>query len=234
MCTGLEIAAMAAMVGGAGMQMSAQNKAAKKANAAVLEGMRRQQKVLDDKRSLTLKNLEQYDPATRQAAQEAAATEAEQSLVGELIKAQDSGVTIPGTTGNVSNEYKTNLARAVTGEMDRASTLARLMSKFRAPTDMRFKENLNNANFATQQGGLDSTARSFAATDDALVQLAAQPDSRMMTLGSLLSAVGGAASMGAALKSAAAGGATSGAGIAGKSKPWLDITSGPRKLGLGT
>lgn len=226
MCTGLEIAALAATIGGTGMQMSAQNKAAKKTNAAILEGMHRQNKVQDDKRALTLENLEQYAPETRQAAQETAAGKAEESLVGELVRAQESGITIPGTTGNVSGEYKTNLARAATKEMDRASNLARLMSKFRAPTDMRFEENLKNADFATQQGGLNATGRSYAATDDALTRLAAQPDSRMMTLGSLLSAAGSAAGMGSILR----GGATSGAGLAGKSKPWLDITSGPRKL----
>lgn len=206
------LASMAAMVGGAVIQGRAQSKAAKRQKAAITEGMRRQSKVLDDKRALTLDNLEQYRPEQRMIAQEAAATEAEEGLVGELIRAKDAGISIPESNGDVSNQYKTNLARAAVDEMDRASVMASLMSRFRAPTDMRFEEGIDNANFASQQGGLDARGRSMAATDDFLIQQAGKPDPRKMMLGSLMQSIGSAYMGGTITKGLGATGGAAGGG----------------------
>lgn len=233
MCTGLTIAALAAMAAGTGMQMSAQNKAAKKTKSAIIEAAARQNKVLDDKRAMTMDNLEQYAPEARAAAQEEAATTAEAGLVGELLRSSEEGITTPEATGKVSNEYQTNLAKSISDRMERSSKLAHLMSRFRAPNDMRFEENLKNADFASRQGGLDSLGRSYAATDNQLIQMAQQPDSRLMLLGNLLQTAGSAAAMGSVLNPGTAGaaGATTGAGAASGSPVFL-ANSSPNYLAM--
>lgn len=209
---------------GAAMQMSAQNSAAKQQRSRILDAQRRQDDLLSKRRENVMKRLEGYDPSRRSEAQEESAERIEGFLQSALQDAQASGVAdIPRAGGKVSQSYNASVAERFADEMDRASRLASLMARFRAPSDIRFQEGMRDADLSARNAELASLGVSRANTDQSLINMV-QPDPRMMALGGLMQTVGTAGAGGAV-----SSGRTSGMGVAGPSKPWWDITSGPAR-----
>lgn len=201
------------------------------AEMAVASG--RQNELLDKSRELVMENLRSYDPNQRISDQEAIAQEiaAKADAVAQeglsVAPIGDSGQAV----GDVSTTYLADRAARARDSADRASVLAGLLGKFRAPTQLRQDEALENAEFASQGANLGSMMRGRARTDAPLIELAGQPDPLMQALGGGMQQYGLNTLSGQVLSGLNTGGtATSGAGVMGKSKPWFDITSGPRKL----
>jgi len=188
MCTGLEAAAIAAMVGGTAIKSREESRAAKRVQSAIETGNKNQDVYANQKRDLVLKNLKQYDPTSRATDQ----TTAQNTATDTLAKAVGDATGGRGTeaTGKVSSDYLTGEASSKANELKRSSILATLMGKVRGPTDLRFNENLKNAQFGSQAAGVGANANIQARADALKAQRTGQVDPRVMLLGQLLSTGG--------------------------------------------
>jgi hypothetical protein len=198
-----------AMAAGTAVSAKANKDARKAAMNATMVGKQRQRDVNKDKQQIILgRALPQYDPATRNTVQDSVRSDTENRMTADLLDARETGpATMPEATGKISGDESTTTAKMMAGELARASNRASLMSRYRAPTDLRFEEGLNNAGYGSEVDVLSSRGQHYGQTDRYLTDVASIPDSGMLTLGSLLSAYGMAAGMGniANLGSAGAG-----------------------------
>lgn len=98
---------------------------------------------------------ELYDPQARAAQYESMASKAEDSLGEALAQATaDTEGANTGTQGRVSSDYIEGKAKSMRDSAERASTLARLMARVRAPSDLTSKEGISTGRMAGELRGL--------------------------------------------------------------------------------
>lgn len=124
---------------------------------------------------------QKYNATTRLADEDQAGQAAEGSLVKALTDAQ---VKQEPNTGKVSDDYLTSQARTTSDTMGRSAKLAQLMAKVRAPTDLRFKEGLSNADTASRIAAITGDARG-ASQAGGVDASGVGPDQGLMMLGGL-------------------------------------------------
>lgn len=190
--------ALALMAAGTYTNYKATSKAQDAQRKAILEAQRRQTDLNRAAQGKTVEfAVDTYDPETRELAQEEAAQDATQSLLGEVLASRDRGMgETSDSGGTISEDYSTDRARMVAKTLDRASTLAQLIGQTRGPTDLRFNEGIGTARLGGDMADLAALGRSRAAADSGLIQIAGQVDPRMQAIGSLLSGVGTSMALG--------------------------------------
>ena len=192
--------AIMTMLAGTALQSSAMRKAADRAENTRIEEYARQKKTMEKSRESVMKNLREYDPSRRDQAMQDISNEVAQDLTSEVAKAAEETVDLtPAASGRVSEDYLQGRAKSVRDEVARASSMAAILSKVRAPQDLRTNEALKNADYASREEVLASLLRSRKGTGDQLVEILGRPDSGKMALGSLLQSAGGAYMMGSAM-----------------------------------
>lgn len=203
---------IAMMLAGTAIQARAQRKAADRMDREMALQSARQTELTDKQRASVLENLRNYDPNKRNEAQTAEATKAEASLNSAVRDAAAyTAPTAPAATGRISQDFTEGRAEAVRGAANRASALAGLLSKFRAPTQLRAEEALTNANFASDEANLSAMLRDRARTGEQLVARAGRVNPMMTAVGSGLQMAGSSMASGTIMKGLMGAGAGAGA-----------------------
>jgi hypothetical protein len=207
--TGLEIAAIIAMIGGAGMQYKATNDASKKAREEALRSQMRMDQYSQQAEKKALDRAQEYNTDTRQGEQ----SEIEAGLNADYLAPVESATAINAgattTQGNVSNDYTTAKAQSEVNLMKNARTLAGLLAKTTSANRLRGNEAVRMTDTASDIDRLGNFAGREGQIDQHAIQQAGIPDAGMMLGGSLLS---GAGSMGLSYGGAAQG-AAGGSGV---------------------
>lgn len=195
MCTGLEIASIAAMVGGAYMQNEAANDASDRQSRMISDQLEEQDRMSQRAEQTTLENAKQYDPKTRIARYLDAGEAAGDTLVADLTASREqqglSGEKSDRAAGRLSEAFTTGKAAAAADEYQRSVDMARRMGKMRGAGDMMLDESLNNAEYALDGGMIGSeAARKYRVAQAGISGV--RPDNSALMVGGLLQGAGSA------------------------------------------
>lgn len=172
MCTGMEIAGLAAAVGGTVMQQQAADDAANKQQSIINQAAEENTRLSKQKEN-TIQNFAEstFNPATRDQSYENSATKNESSLSDALLSANggNEGKVSQGAEGNLSNDYLRSKATATASATDDILNRARLMARNNAGGLMYGDESLKGGQLASDVLGINSAGtRSANATKTAL------------------------------------------------------------------
>lgn len=208
--TGLEIAALIAMVAGTGMQYKATTDAAKKAREEALRSQMRMDQYSQQAEKKALDRAQEYNTDTRQNEQSQieAGLSAEYMAPVESATAINAGATT--TQGNVSNDYTTAKAQSEVNLMKNARTLAGLLAKTTSANRLRSNEAVRMTDTGMDIGRIGNFANREGRIDEYAFEQAGVPDAGMMLGGSLLSNAG---SMGLSYGGAGTAGTSQGTGV---------------------
>lgn len=198
---------------GTAISARAASKAADRADAEAQRLSTRQNKLLDKQRASVLENLRTYDPTKRKEAQDQQATETEKMLNTALTEAAETAApTEAAATGRVSQDYLTKRATSVRDATNRASALAGLLARFRAPSKLRTEESLDNADFTSREADIGALLRDRARTGEQLVAKAGRVDPWEMAIGQGLQSYGMSAAGGQIMQGLGTGAGAAGGG----------------------
>jgi hypothetical protein len=202
--TGFEIAALIAMIAGAGMQHKAQSDAAKRQREQAVMAQQRQLNAQNEATAEAAKRAADFDPTARRDNQQ----QIEQALTGTLdqqvsqpqITAQgvQVGTTLP--EGQGGTEYLTAKAREQAKATASLRGLAALMGRIGSASELRRGEAVGIGDTAGAIGRIQGGADNIAGIDGVGVQAAGQPNLGMMIAGQALSAYGGSKLAGSGMK----------------------------------
>jgi hypothetical protein len=160
MCTGMEIAGLAAAVGGAYLQSEAADDAADEQRSIINQADEQTKKINKQKIETTQKFAEDtFNPANREQKYEDAATKSESSLVDALMKASDGEVS-QAAEGRLSNDYIRGKAAASADATTDILKRARLMGRQNANSLMYDEEALKGGQLSSDLAGLGYQANS--------------------------------------------------------------------------
>lgn len=220
--TGLEIAALVAMIGGAGVQYKASTDAQERQQreiAASLEDQRSLQMEAEKKATGLAK---EYETPKRAAEQDQIAANIEQSLIQPVSESQAIRSQEQTTQGDVSGEYKTAKATSDLETMKQAEQLARLLGRTTSASRLRMNEGIRMMDTGQDIDRLANFSRGRQSADNIAIQQAGNVDPGQMFLGSLLQTAGTAGMMsGGGSLSASGAGAKYGTGFGSQQSAML-------------
>lgn len=210
----LAIAALAASVGGTGLNIMAQQEQADDRRSVLNRQLEQNDATSKQASGLVLNEAQNLTPQARQAALDATASSNEARTASDLAGAGGAlaAVDTSGDAGNVSKDFLTAKADRAVSEGTRLTALGRELAKIRAPGQVQTQDGYRAANLGSNLSDvLGSNARMAKANslDAESVQAPAYG-----ALGSIASALGTAYTAGSIAKgagAAAGGGLTSGA-----------------------
>lgn len=186
----ITIAALMAMVAGAGMQYKATTDASKKAREQALANAQRQDEYSRQAEKKALDNAQEYSTDKRMEEQAGIEEGLTKEFVAPVESAQQIASQATTTQGDVSNDYKAAKAQSDLNLMKNARQLAGLMSKVTSANRLRNNEAIKMTDTAA---GIDRLAN-FANREGQIGQYAVQqagiPDAGMMLGGSVLQGLG--------------------------------------------
>lgn len=191
------IAALVAMVAGAGMQYKASNDAAKRQAAETRAALARQAELQKQAEAKAMGQAKEFNTNDRAAAQDQIAQELTQEFIKPVESAQQINAAQSTTQGAVSNDYTTAKAKSNAETMKAAEFVARLLGKTTAAGRLRNNEAIRMADTAAGIDRLGNFSRGQAGADQIAIQAAGRPDAGMQLAGGLLSAAGSAGMSGA-------------------------------------
>ncbi len=172
MCTGVEIAGLAAAVGGTVLQQQAADSAADK-QASILGRAAEESERLNSKKADTIEKFaaDTFNPLQRDQKYEQAAAKNELGLTDALLSANGGGEGEINTaaTGKLSNDYLRSKAQATSDSATDILRRTRLMSRNNAAGLMYGDESLAGGQLASDVMGINSEGtRNRTATNAAL------------------------------------------------------------------
>lgn len=187
MCSGAEVAMMALMAAGSGLQAYEQQRALRRQERAAAEAMRRQQMFQERARRQVERTLEAFRPE-RRAERQAAAAEAEQEAFEDALATarERAGGLIRPVAGRISGAYDTARARAVADETARAARIASLLARIRAPGLAGRQEAWRMGDLAVDLGMLGNFSRGQAGVDELAIRAAGRTSPWTMLAGDAL------------------------------------------------
>ena len=192
----LAIAGLIASLAGTAISYNSQQQAAKRANQASLDAMRRQQEYQRQAEQTALERANDYKTENRQEKQEAIRQELEQEYSAPALAAQEIYANAATTQGDVSGDYKTYKAQSDENVENLAKTFANLMARTNAAKQLRLHEGYKNADAASTIGRLQNFSQGQNVVDQMKIQDAANSGAGMSALGGLMSSLGTAAMSG--------------------------------------
>ena len=138
----LTIAALTAVIGGAGLQYKAQTDAANARNREIAQSLMNQRKLQVEAEKKALDTAQTFNTPDRMKEQAALEQTIEQGLMQPVSDSQAIRAQQTTTQGNVSNEYQTAKAASDAAVLKDAHMLARLMSKTTGANRLRMNEGL--------------------------------------------------------------------------------------------
>lgn len=205
----ITIAALVAMVAGAGMQYKATTDAQERQNAAIRESLARQKDLQIQAEKKATDTAQQFAPSDRKAEQAQIADQITKELVQPVSESQAIRSQQSTTQGDVSNDYTTAKAASDLNALKSAQQLAALLGKTTASNRLRMNEGVRLMDTGQAIDQLGSFSRGNQAADQIAITQAGRPDAGLQFAGSVLQGVGSAG-----LAGAGSAGTTSQAGTA--------------------
>lgn len=194
MCTGFEMAALAAAAGGTYASISASQRAADAQQRALMQGIEQQEVIQDRANDRTTKYVDDtFDPTKRAANYEAEAAKAEQSF-GDLLTKQAAageGDINASTTGALSDAYTQAKAQSTADAAQRSRTLSKLMSRQGATGGLFSSEALKGADYSSDMLGFGAQSAMNRNATNVKAGQAGQAGAGLAMLGGLLSGSSG-------------------------------------------
>lgn len=186
----LAIAGLIASLAGTAISYNSQQQAAKRANQASLDAMRRQQEYQRQAEQTALERANDYKTENRQEKQEAIRQELEQEYSAPALAAQEINANAATTQGDVSGDYRAAKAKSDANVENLAKTFASLMARTNAAKQLRLNEGYKNADAASTIGRLQNFAQGQNVVDQMKIQDVANSGATGNLLGGLLSTAG--------------------------------------------
>lgn len=202
------IAALVAMVAGAGMQYKASTDATERQQREIQASLMRQKEFQKQAEKKALDTAATFETQKRAQQQEELATQIERSLIQPVAESQALRNDQATTQGDVSKDYVTAKAKSELETMKQAEGLARLLGKTTSAGRLRLNEGIRMMDAGMDVDRLGNFSRNQQAADQIAIQNAGVPDAGLSFAGSVLSALGSA---GMVLGGTAATGATNAA-----------------------
>ncbi len=192
----LTIAALTAVIGGAGLQYKAQTDAANARNREIAQSLMNQRKLQVEAEKKALDTAQTFNTPDRMKEQAALEQTIEQGLMQPVSDSQAIRAQQTTTQGNVSNEYQTAKAASDAAVLKDAHMLARLMSKTTGANRLRMNEGLRMMDASMDIDRLGSFSRGQNAADQVAIEVAGRPDAGMQLAGGVLQGLGTVGLMG--------------------------------------
>lgn len=192
----LTIAALTAVIGGAGLQYKAQTDAANARNREVAQSLMNQRKLQIEAEKKAMDTAQTFNTPDRMKEQAALEQTIEQGLMQPVSDSQAIRAQQTTTQGNVSNEYQTAKAASDAAVLKDAHMLARLMSKTTGANRLRMNEGLRMMDASMDIDRLGSFSRGQHAADQVAIEVAGRPDAGMQLAGGVLQGLGTVGLMG--------------------------------------
>ncbi len=186
----LAIAAVVAMLAGAGMQYKASQDASARQQRETLSAMARQRDLQMQAEQKAMDTAKKFAPEDRKQEQGQIEQQLTQELQAPVQSAQQINNAQSTTQGDVSNDYVAAKAASNLNQMKQAESLARLLGKTTAASRLRTNEAIKVADAAAGIDRLGSFSRGQAAADQIGINAAGRPDAGMVLGGQVLGALG--------------------------------------------
>lgn len=193
--TGLEIAALAAMIAGAGVQYKASTDAQERQRREIEASLAAQRELQMQAEQKAMGAAKEFETPKRAAEQEQLAASIEQSLIKPVSESQAIRAEQQTTQGNVSNDYTTAKAASDLETVKAAEQLARLLGKTTSAGRLRMNEGIRLMDTGQDVDRLAGFSRGRAGADNIAIQQAGNVDPGQVLLGSLLQSAGTAGLM---------------------------------------
>ena len=210
----LTIAALVAMVAGAGVQYKASTDAQERQQREIAASLEAQRELQMQAEQKAMGAAKEFETPKRAAEQQQLATDIEQSLITPVSESQAIRAEQSTTQGDVSDDYKTAKAASDLETIKQAEQLARLLGKTTSAGRLRMNEGIRLMDTGQDVDRLAGFSRGQAGADNIAIQQAGLLDPGQVLLGSLLQSAGTAGLMsGAGAASKAGAGKTAFGGV---------------------
>lgn len=191
----ITIAALVAMVTGAGLQYKASTDAQARQREEIARSMAAQQELQMQAEKKALDTAQTYDPSQRTAEQTQIADDIEQSLIKPVSESQAIRAQQTTTQGDTSGDYQVAKAASDLQTMKQAEQLARLLGKTTSASRLRMGEGIRMMDAGQAIDQLNSFSRGQSGADNIAIQQAGLVDPGQVFLGQLLQSAGTAGLM---------------------------------------
>lgn len=192
----LTIAALAAVIGGAGLQYKAQIDAANARNREIQQSLMNQRRLQLQAEQKALETAQTFNTPDRMKDQAALEQTIEQGLMQPVSDSQAIRAQQTTTQGNVSDDYQMAKAASDAAVLKDAHMLAKLMSKTTGANRLRMNEGLRMMDASMDIDRLANFSRGQGEADKIAIEVAGRPDAGMQLAGGLLQGVGSVGLMG--------------------------------------
>ena len=189
------IAALVAMVAGAGVQYKASTDAQKRQQNEIRTGLASQRELQLKAEKKALDTAETFQAPKRAEEQGQIADELTRELMAPVSESQNIRAAQQTTQGDVSNEYSTAKAASDVNAMKTAQSLAKLLGKSSSANRLRMNEGIRVLDAGQDIDRLGGFSRGQQGADNVAIRQAGQLDPGMVLAGSLLQTAGSAGLM---------------------------------------
>jgi hypothetical protein len=190
--TGLEIAALIAMLAGTAVQYKATTDARDRQDQATRDALMRQNDLQQQAEKKALGQAQEFNTDSRAQQQGQIEQQMAQDFAAPAESAQQIHAQQATTQGDVSKDYSTAKAAADVNTLKNARALAGLLAKTTSANRLRGNEAIRMADTAAGIDRLGSFSRGQAAADNIGINIAGRPDAGLMLAGGALQSAGGA------------------------------------------
>lgn len=172
---------------GTGIQNRTMRKANQRRMNEINIGREKEKREETQQRADVMQEAEAYDPTLRQEALDTEAAKTEEQI-NEVLS--DNELMTTGDTGVISEGLQSQRVQSARDKANRASILAALRSKVRAPRDVGAQEEMDMLDLIARSQGRTSKMGRIGRTTQTLADLVGQPNSNQMMIGGLMSGLG--------------------------------------------
>ncbi|MGL5117585.1 MAG: hypothetical protein ACRC7C_19910 [Beijerinckiaceae bacterium] len=190
--SGTTIAALAAMVAGAGLQYKASADAQKRSQEEIRRSLASQKALQLKAEQRALDTAKTFDTPQRAEEQTQIADQLTAQMMAPVSESQAIRADQQTTQGDVSNDYTTAKAASDVNAIKSAQSLAKLLGKSSSANRLRMNEGIRMLDTGQDIDRLGGFSRGQAGADGVAIQQAGQVDPGMQFAGSLLQTAGSA------------------------------------------
>jgi hypothetical protein len=191
----ITIAALVAMVAGAGIQYKASSDAQERQRREIEASLSAQRELQMEAEKKAMGAAAEFETPKRAAEQQQLAADIEQSLIQPVSESQAIRAQQQTTQGDVSGDYTTAKAKSDLETVKQAEQLARLLGKTTSAGRLRMNEGIRLMDTGQEVDQLAGFSRGRAGADNIAIQQAGQVSPGSVLAGQLLMAAGSAGLM---------------------------------------
>lgn len=193
--TGLEIAAIVALIAGAAVQYQANVEAQDRQQSQIRRSLEAQDKLQREAESKAMATASKFSPKDRMAEQAQIEAQITEGLITPVSESQAIRAEQQTTQGNVSGDYTTAKAASDATALKNADALARLLGKTTSANRLRMNEGVRLMDTGMAIDQLNNFSKGQQGADSIAIQQAGLVDPGKVFAGQLLSAAGSAGLM---------------------------------------